>query len=205
MLRINQFKEKHNILGRVNKDSTVILGIDPGTTIMGYAIIGVIGKTYRLIDIGEVSFRSYLTHHKKLQQIYSNIDQLINQHHPDELAIESPFYSKNIQSMLKLGRAQGVAIAVALARGVRISEYAPKKIKQSITGNGNASKEQVAKMLVHLVEGFNADQTKNLDASDALAVAVCHHSQANSIFGGKKKYGSWASYAKDNPDLVKGS
>jgi crossover junction endodeoxyribonuclease RuvC len=178
----------------------VILGIDPGTTVMGYAVIAVLKKGYQLIDIGEFTFRKYLTHHKKLQKIYEEVDVLIEKHRPDELAIESPFYSKNPQSTIKLGRAQGVAIAVGLSKGLRISEYSPKKIKQSITGNGNASKVQLSKMLENLVDGFNGG--KSLDASDALAVAVCHHFQANSIFASKRAYSGWASYVKENPDKI---
>jgi crossover junction endodeoxyribonuclease RuvC len=178
----------------------IILGIDPGTNVMGYGIISVKGNILQLLEVG-VNQMNQGEHAMKLKLIFDRVADLIDKWHPDELAIEAPFYGKNVQSMLKLGRAQGVAIAAALAREIPIMEYAPKKIKQSITGNGNASKEQVAAMLDTLL---NAPvSTEKLDATDALAAAVCHHFQNQ----GKKiptAKGGWKSFLKENPDKLIG-
>ncbi len=174
----------------------VILGIDPGTTIMGYGLIHIRGTKADLIDIGVLHLEKLENQAMKLQSIFSRTLELIEQHKPDELAIEAPFFGKNVQSMLKLGRAQGVAIAGALYRNIPIFEYAPKKIKQSITGNGNASKQQVASMLQTLLS-FN-DLPKHLDATDGLAAAMCHFFQRNPVSGGKKHSG-WAGFLKENP------
>jgi crossover junction endodeoxyribonuclease RuvC len=176
----------------------LILGIDPGTTIMGYGLLEINASKIKVIQYGVINLRSYSNHAIKLRKIFDRTIQLITEYLPDELAIESPFYGNNIQSMLKLGRAQGVAIAAALSRDIPYVEYAPKKIKQSITGNGNASKEQVALMLMQILNLQEAP--KLLDSTDALAVAICHHYQkGNNQQGGNK---SWKSFLQDNPDRV---
>jgi crossover junction endodeoxyribonuclease RuvC len=174
----------------------VILGIDPGTTIMGYGLIHVKGSKIELIAIGVLHLQKLKDQPLKLKAIFSRTLQLIEEYKPDELAIEAPFFGKNVQSMLKLGRAQGVAIAGALYRNIPIFEYLPKKIKQSVTGNGNASKEQVAAMLQTLL-GFT-DMPRNLDATDGLAAAVCHFFQRNVSSGGQKHSG-WKSFLTENP------
>lgn len=176
----------------------VILGIDPGTSIMGYGIIQIGKGTVNLLQYGVIHLNKYSNHEIKLKKIFDRMLSLIDDYHPDEIALEAPFYGKNIQSMLKLGRAQGVAMAAALSREIPITEYAPKKVKQSVTGNGNASKEQVAKMLQSLLE-FQHEE-KLMDATDALAVALCHHYQGK--YSSAKKT-SWKSFIADNPDRVK--
>ncbi len=172
----------------------IILGVDPGTTVMGYGIIEVEGRELKLLQFGVIQLSKYTGHELKLKKIFERITSLIEEYLPDEVALEAPFYGKNVQSMLKLGRAQGVAMAAALAREIPITEYAPRKIKQSVTGNGNASKEQVAAMLKNIFQ-FD-DAPKLLDATDALAVAVCHYYN-----GGVKQKGSstWKAFIKDNP------
>lgn len=176
----------------------IILGLDPGTNVMGYAIILVQLSKVKLIQFGVIQMGKYGAHELKLKKIFDRVLTLVDEFKPDEVALEAPFFGKNVQSMLKLGRAQGVAMAAALYREVPITEYAPKKIKQSVTGNGNASKEQVARMLMQI---FNIkEMPKLLDASDALAVAVCHHYQ-NGLLKNKSK--SWESFLKDNPEKVK--
>lgn len=176
----------------------IILGVDPGTSIMGYGLIMIKDSKLNLIQYGVIHLDKYKDHGIKLSKIFMRITELIDEYKPDEMAIEAPFFGKNVQSMLKLGRAQGIAIAAAISREVPIVEYAPKKIKQSVTGNGNASKEQVAAMLGTLLN-FK-DIPKLFDATDALGVAVCHYFQ-----GGKtaSKTKSWASFLKDNPDRIK--
>ena len=179
----------------------IILGIDPGTTVMGFGLVRTEGSFIQLLDVGVLKLHKIDDHAGKLASIFTELIRLIDKHHPDELAIEAPFYGKNVQSMLKLGRAQGVAIAAALSRQIPIVEYAPKKIKQSITGNGNASKEQVAAMLDTLLKAKVS--TEKLDATDALAVAVCHHFQTQ----GKKiptAKGGWKAFLKENPDKLIG-
>ena len=150
----------------------IILGIDPGTTIMGFGLIKAVGKKMEFLQLNELHLKKYDDHYLKLKLIFERTVELIDTYHPDEIAIEAPFYGKNVQSMLKLGRAQGVAMAAGLSREVPITEYSPKKIKVAITGNGNASKEQVAKMLQSLLKIKSLP--KNLDATDGLAAAVCH-------------------------------
>lgn len=177
----------------------IILGIDPGTNIMGYGLIKQENKTISLVTLGVLKLDKISDPYLKLKQIFSSVINLIDQHHPDELAIEAPFFGKNVQSMLKLGRAQGVAIAAALSRELPVFEYSPRKIKQSITGKGSASKEQVAEMLLRLL-GMK-EIPSHLDATDALAAALCHYFQGNSISTGKK-YGSWASFISSNEDRV---
>jgi len=177
----------------------IILGIDPGTQIMGYGIIEIKDKQLILIQYGVIHLSKYTNHEIKLKKIYDKVLSLINDYNPDEMAIEAPFYGKNVQSTLKLGRAQGVAMAAALSREVSIREYAPKKVKQSVTGNGNASKEQVAGMLKSLLN--ITEEPKKFDATDALAVAVCHHFQRNSPAGSGS--GTWKKFISDNPERIR--
>jgi crossover junction endodeoxyribonuclease RuvC len=153
-------------------EDQIILGIDPGTTIMGFGLIRVEKVEMKLIQMHELQLKKYDNHYLKLQQIFERTLSLIEEYNPDQIAIEAPFFGKNVQSMLKLGRAQGVAMAAGLYREIPITEYSPKKIKMAITGNGNASKEQVAKMLQSLFK--IKELPKNLDATDGLAAAVCH-------------------------------
>ena len=182
------------------KTDKIILGIDPGTTIMGYGIIHIKEKEINLIKMGVIHLKKLTTHEIKLKKIFERTLHLIDQYKPDELAIEAPFFGKNVQSMLKLGRAQGVAMSAALYRNIPIFEYAPKKIKMAITGSGKASKEQVAGMLKSM---FNiTTMPKHLDASDGLAAAFCHHLQNNFSFD-NKKYTNWGSFIKDNPEKIK--
>ncbi|MFD1616382.1 crossover junction endodeoxyribonuclease RuvC [Gelatiniphilus marinus] len=178
----------------MNKEK-IILGIDPGTTIMGFGLIKVVGKNMEFIQLNELDLKKYSDHYLKLKLIFERTIELIDTHNPDEIAIEAPFYGKNVQSMLKLGRAQGVAMAAGLSREIPITEYLPKKIKMAITGNGNASKEQVAKMLQSLL-GLKT-LPKNLDATDGLAAAVCHFYNSGKVTVGKS-YSGWASFVKQN-------
>ena len=176
----------------------VILGLDPGTNVMGYGIICIKGTKLTLQQFGVINMGKFGAHELKLKKIFERVLGLVDEYHPDEVALEAPFFGKNIQSMLKLGRAQGVAMAAALYRDVPITEYAPKKVKQSVTGNGNASKEQVARMLMQI---FSIKELpKLLDATDALAVAVCHYYQNGST---KAKAKSWESFLTENPKRVK--
>lgn len=177
------------------------MGIDPGTTIMGYGVINVSGKNVSVMDIDIVDLQKVDDHFTKLKIIFERTVQLIEKYKPDELAIEAQFFGKNVQSMLKLGRAQGVAIAAALSRTVPVYEYAPKKIKKSITGNGNAAKEQVAAMLQKILR---LDEiSKKLDATDGLAVAVCHHFQKSSALPLASSSKSWKDFISKNPDKVR--
>ncbi|MDW5289233.1 crossover junction endodeoxyribonuclease RuvC [Formosa sp. PL04] len=177
----------------------IILGIDPGTTIMGFGLIKVVGKTMSFLQLNELDLKKYDDHYLKLKLIFERTIELIETHHPDEIAIEAPFFGKNVQSMLKLGRAQGVAMAAGLSREIPITEYAPKKIKMAITGNGNASKEQVAKMLQSLL-GLKT-LPKNLDATDGLAAAVCHFYNEGRVEVGKS-YTGWDAFVKQNEKRV---
>lgn len=205
-----------------------ILGIDPGTLLMGFGIVEACGSRISYLDMGVLDLRREEDPLVKLSRIHAEVNRLIDTHHPESLAIESPFYGKNPQSLIKLGRAQGVAIAAAMARGLRVFEYAPLRIKQSITGNGNASKEQVCQMLYRILN-LNGDRPKHLDASDALGAAVCHALQnrfadlprttaplpdglrqlrATGVghkdgAGHKKKPSSWESFLNQHPDRVK--
>ncbi|NRD19191.1 crossover junction endodeoxyribonuclease RuvC [Winogradskyella eckloniae] len=178
----------------------IILGIDPGTTIMGFGLIKVVGKKMEFMQLNELILKKYDDHYLKLKLIFERTVELIDTYHPDEIAIEAPFFGKNVQSMLKLGRAQGVAMAAGLSREVPITEYAPKKIKMAITGNGNASKEQVAKMLQSML-GLKTIP-KNLDSMDGLAAAVCHFYNQGRVEVGKS-YSGWASFVKQNEGRVK--
>jgi crossover junction endodeoxyribonuclease RuvC len=178
-------------------DNRIILGIDPGTNIMGYGIIGITGKKVTLLSLGVIKLNKLEGQALKLKNIFEQTFALIVQYNPDELAIEAPFYGKNVQSMLKLGRAQGVAIAAALSRSIPVFEYSPKKIKQSITGKGSASKEQVAAMLKTLLN-FK-EMPEHLDATDGLAAAMCHYFQRG-VTTEKKTYSGWKGFLAENPE-----
>lgn len=177
----------------------VILGIDPGTNIMGYGLVHQKGRELNLITMGVLKLSAYKDHALKLKKIFERTTFIIDEYHPDELAIEAPFYGKNIQSMLKLGRAQGVAMAAALQRSVPIFEYSPKKIKQSITGRGNSSKEQVAAMLIKILQAGVTPE--HLDATDGLAAAVCHYFQRGNS-GAETRYSGWKTFLNNNPDRL---
>ena len=179
----------------------IILGIDPGTTIMGFGLIKVVGKTMSFLQLNELQLGKYDDHYLKLKLIFERTTELIDTYHPDEIAIEAPFFGKNVQSMLKLGRAQGVAMAAGLSRQVPVTEYSPKKIKMAITGNGNASKEQVAKMLQSLLKLRTLP--KNLDSTDGLAAAVCHFYNMGKKDIAGKNYTGWAAFVKQNEGRVK--
>jgi crossover junction endodeoxyribonuclease RuvC len=181
------------------KNNRIILGIDPGTTIMGYGIIGITGNAVELVTLGVLKLNKAEVHALKLKKIFEQTCSLIDQYHPDELAIEAPFYGKNIQSMLKLGRAQGVAIAAALSRSIPVFDYEPRKIKQSITGKGSATKEQVASMLQRLLTIKNMPE--HLDATDGLAVAMCHYFQRGKTEK-TEKFTGWKSFLTANPDKI---
>ena len=179
--------------------SSRILGIDPGTNILGFAVIEVEADKIDVLEIGVLHLKDKGEHTDKLKEIFLEIQEIIERYLPQQLAIEAPFFGKNVQSMLKLGRAQGVAMAAGMTMGLTITEYSPKKIKQSVTGNGNAAKEQVADMLCRML---NLTPGKlPLDATDALSVAVCHHYQSGRPLSTKK--GGWKSFLKENPGRVK--
>tara|TARA_A100000164_G_scaffold257744_1_gene229801 strand:+ start:438 stop:1004 length:567 start_codon:yes stop_codon:yes gene_type:complete len=178
--------------------SNIILGLDPGTSVMGYGLITIQKQEIKLLQFGVLHLKKYIGHELKLKKIYDRVNQIIEDFMPDEVALEAPFFGKNVQSMLKLGRAQGVAMAAALSHGIPISEYAPKKVKQSVTGNGNASKEQVAAMIQNLL---NFKKTNYLlDATDALAVAFCHHLQGKTQ---RKNTQGWNAFLSDHPKRIK--
>jgi crossover junction endodeoxyribonuclease RuvC len=178
----------------------IILGIDPGTTIMGFGVIEVENKKMKFVQLNELMLKKYDDHYTKLKLIFERTIELIDTYHPDEIAIEAPFFGKNVQSMLKLGRAQGVAMAAGLSRQIPITEYLPKKIKMAITGNGNASKEQVAKMLQQMLK--IKELPKNLDSTDGLAAAVCHFYNSNQPNIGTS-YTGWDAFVKKNEKRVK--
>lgn len=188
-------------LAEIKNHERIILGIDPGTIVMGYGLIGVTHKKPAIISLGVVKLSKLDDHALRLKRIFERTLALIDQYKPDELAIEAPFFGKNVQSMLKLGRAQGVAIAAALSRELSVVEYSPKKIKQSITGNGNASKEQVAAMLQRLLQ-FN-ETPEFLDATDGLAAAYCHYLQNSNTKGAEKKYADWKSFVSQHASKIK--
>ncbi|WCM40890.1 crossover junction endodeoxyribonuclease RuvC [Flavobacterium sp. CBA20B-1] len=177
----------------------IILGIDPGTTIMGFGLIKVVKNSMEFMQLNELNLAKMTDPYLKLQRIFERTIELIDTHNPDEIAIEAPFFGKNVQSMLKLGRAQGVAMAAGLSRQIPITEYEPKKIKMAITGNGNASKEQVAKMLQQLL-GIK-ELPKNLDSTDGLAAAVCHYFNSGKTVVGKS-YSGWGAFVSQNADRV---
>lgn len=164
---------------------------------MGYGLIQIDGKKLSAVDMGVIKLDKMKDHPQRLKTIFDRTVEIIKKHKPEELAVEAPFFGKNVQSMLKLGRAQGVAIAAALSQNLPVAEYSPRKIKQSITGNGNASKEQVSGMLQNLL---NTDlENVSLDATDGLAAAVCHHFNSSGVSSSSKSYSGWASFLKENP------
>lgn len=188
-------------MSELKKYDRIIMGIDPGTRIMGYGLLGVTGRKPEVIVMGVIKLDKLESHYMRLHRIYERVLGLVAQYLPDEVALEAPFFGKNVQSMLKLGRAQGVAMAACLARDVPIAEYAPRLIKMAVTGNGQASKEQVANMLRHLL-GLTADQMPDfLDATDALAVALTHFYETSkpTIPKGPK---SWEDFIAKNPGKI---
>ncbi len=185
----------------MSKTEQIILGIDPGTTVMGFGLIAVKGNKMQLIFLDELLLKKYSSHALKLKKIFEKTLMIIDEYHPDELAIEAPFFGKNVQSMLKLGRAQGVAMAAGLYREIPITEYSPKKIKMAITGNGNASKEQVAGMLQNLL-GLKKIPDR-LDATDGLAAAVCHFYNSKNSLQKNKSYSGWDAFVKQNPNRTR--
>lgn len=185
----------------MQKPSKIILGIDPGTLVMGYGLITVKDNKVTLLELGVLKPGKVKDSYKKLQLIFNTVSGLITKYQPTDFAIEAPFFGKNVQSMLKLGRAQGVAIAAAMRHGLEVTEYSPKKVKQSITGNGNADKEQVMKMLQTLL-AFK-DNPRHYDATDALAVALCHHFQNSSpLSKAVKGVKDWEDFIKKNPGRI---
>ena len=186
----------------MQKPVKIILGIDPGTLIMGHGVIAVNGNSMQLLEMNVLKLPAKKDNYERLQMIHQHVVLLVKKYRPDEFAIEAPFFGKNVQSMLKLGRAQGVAIAAAMSAGLPVTEYSPKKVKQSITGNGNADKEQVWKMLCHLLS-LDIKPT-HFDATDALAVALCHHFQMNSLLTkAGKGFKGWEDFIKKNPGRLK--
>lgn len=185
----------------VKKYERVIMGIDPGTNVMGYGVLGVNGKTPEVVVMGVIKLSKFDSHYLRLRRIFERVTSLVDQYLPDELAIEAPFFGKNVQSMLKLGRAQGVAMAAVLARDIPIAEYAPLSIKQSVTGRGSASKEQVASMLQHILHIPKENMPSLLDATDALAAALTHfyESAKPEIAKGPS---SWAQFLAQHPDRI---
>ena len=190
----------------LEKPSKIILGVDPGTLVMGYSIIQVVNDVISVNEIDVLKLSSKKDNYQRLQLIYQKIIELAQKHRPSEFAIEAPFFGKNVQSMMKLGRAQGVAIAAAMAGNISVTEYSPRKIKQAITGNGNADKEQVWKMLQHITQ--LEDQPKYFDATDALAVAVCHYFMHQRPYATKttaakrKSKSGWDDFIQQNPGRV---
>ena len=182
----------------MQKPPKIILGIDPGTLVMGYGIIEVNGASVSMKEMQVLRLSGRKDNHERLQLIHRKVTELISIFHPNEFAIEAPFFGKNVQSMLKLGRAQGVAIAAAMSAGLPVTEYSPKKVKQSVTGNGNADKEQVWKMLRQLLS--LTEEPASFDATDALAVAMCHHFQMNNVLSTVTKgFNGWEDFVKKNP------
>lgn len=189
----------------------IILGIDPGTLVMGYGLVAIDKNNISLVEMGVLQLAKHQDHAERLQLIFKKMESIIKIHRPVSVAIEAPFFGKNVQSMLKLGRAQGVAIAAAMMHGLQAVEYAPRKIKQSVTGRGNATKDQVWQMLQHTLK-FEEDP-RFMDATDAVAVALCHHYQsklpqgnngtAKRVSGATKKKTSWEAFISSNPDRVK--
>jgi crossover junction endodeoxyribonuclease RuvC len=197
----------------VQNPTKIILGIDPGTVVMGYGLIELRGNRLTMIEMGVLKLPVRTDNYERLKLIHQKVQELIRQFTPQDFAIEAPFFGKNVQSMLKLGRAQGVAIATAMHAGIPVTEYSPKKVKQAITGNGNSEKQQVWKMLQRILE--LEEEIVAYDASDALAVAVCHHFQSQTsmklavdinkkagIGGRRNKPGSWEDFIRQNPGKV---
>lgn len=181
----------------------IILGIDPGTNLMGYGVLRVTGRKAAMVTMGVIDLRKYATPYLKLGRIFERVTGIIEAYLPDEMAIEAPFFGKNVQSMLKLGRAQGVAIAAAIHRDIPITEYAPLKIKMAITGNGQASKEQVAGMLTRMLHIEEKDMLPYMDATDGLAAAYCHFLQMGRP-AAPQPYHGWNDFIRKNPERVKG-
>ena len=183
--------------------SKIILGIDPGTVIMGYGIIAVHKNEIELLATDVLKLAKYKDIYERLHHIHLKVKEIIETYHPNDFAIEAPFFGKNVQSMLKLGRAQGVAIATAMSAGLQVTEYSPKKVKQAVTGNGNADKDQVWKMLQHHLH-FKA-KPKYYDATDALAVALCHHFQTSKakVSGNKKQMKGWEDFIQNHPERIR--
>lgn len=177
------------------------MGIDPGTNVMGYGILGVNGKKPEVVVMGVIKLSKFDSHYLRLRRIFERVTSLVDQYLPDELAIEAPFFGKNVQSMLKLGRAQGVAMAAVLARDIPIAEYAPLSIKQSVTGRGSASKEQVASMLQHILHIPQENMPSLLDATDALAAALTHFYESSKPEIAKGP-SSWAQFLAQHPDRI---
>lgn len=189
----------------MSSETKIIMGIDPGTNCMGYGVLAVEGKKLRAVVLGDIDLRKVGDTYDKLAYIFNRVSQLVDEYKPDEVALESPFFGKNVQSMLKLGRAQGVAMAAALSRGHRVFEYAPRRIKQAITGEGGAAKEQVAALLKSML-GIEYNP-KRLDATDGMAVAVCHYFESTSpvasykpVHRAPKKSASWSEFLAHNPE-----
>ena len=187
----------------MEKPSKIILGVDPGTLIMGYSVILISNNVITVTALDVLKLSSKKDNYQRLRMIHQCISDMVKTFHPQEFAIEAPFFGKNIQSMMKLGRAQGVAIAAAMTDNIPVTEYSPKKVKQSITGNGNADKEQVWKMLQHITSV--SDKPKYFDATDALAVAVCHHYMSERPYATKTTSAKrntkkgWNSFIQSNP------
>lgn len=190
----------NKITNTPNATPSIIMAIDPGSIKMGWAIIKAGPGNPELVAMGTLLLSSFKDIYQRLEKIHTTVGELIRMHHPATFAIEAPFFGKNVQSMLKLGRAQGVAIAAAMQHSLGVTEYSPKKVKQSVTGNGNASKEQVWKMLQQI---FTIEQSpKYFDASDALAVALCHHYQSRFLPGSKKSMKNWQEFLTKNQDRI---
>ena len=189
----------------IKKSNTekIILGIDPGTNVMGYGVIRIIGNKVELVVMGVIDMRKESDPYLRLGKIFDRVTGIIDSYLPDEMAIEAPFFGKNVQSMLKLGRAQGTAIAAAIHHGIPIHEYAPLKIKMAITGQGQASKEQVAGMLQRLLKLDQSEMCKFMDATDALGAAYCHFLQMSRPETGAKHYSSWKDFANKNKERIK--
>src|SRR5262245_32493761 len=197
---LNKYRKLISSSMHSGRSEKIILGIDPGTNILGFGILKVQHGRMALLEMGVLTLKKVNGHELKLKKIFEGTLELIDRHHPDELAIEAPFFGKNVQSMLKLGRAQGVAMAAGLYRSIPIFEYSPRKIKQSITGNGSASKEQVAAMISTLLKIKVAE--KKLDATDAMAAALCHHFQKSPERISGTKFSGWKSFIRENADRV---
>lgn len=184
-----------------NQLEKIILGVDPGTNVMGYGVLSVTGNKAQLLAMGVIELKKYESHYLRLGKIFERITSIIDSYKPDEMAIEAPFFGKNVQSMLKLGRAQGVAITAAIMRDIPITEYEPTKIKVAITGNGSASKQQVAGMLQRMLKISKEDMDVQLDATDALGAAYCHFIQMG-MPKPEHKFSSWKDYIKKNSNKL---
>ena len=189
-------------INRPTKAERIIIGIDPGTHIMGYGVLRIVANKPQLVTMGVIELSRFESHYLRLRRIYERVQGLITQYLPDEMAIEAPFFGKNVQSMLKLGRAQGVAMAAALSRDIPICEYAPLKIKMAITGNGQASKEQVAEMLRRTLNIPQENMLPQLDATDGLAAALCHYYETSRPISASSSAKSWKDFITKNPDKV---